>query len=359
MTCVDYQDIKFPSYQDNMSSLKKQGDDDDDETSFKDWVLEKLDEMFVKSLPMDAIRDLPPVYMYVVGVVVQIVALYLFVVFIIQGYNQGVSQQYISLQSNNGVCETVPAPITGTFLADTSGNWQSSSLFDYTKASYLFQFQDLRLDASSYSAMIYNVKNKLEPYALLSQTSNLGLNLLLWMVMNEFFSSSGSQQYTPSGTIDSDGDSDGTATQIFALTGEPQYVFNRQYIVGSMLNQTGRCDLVGATSMEPTAALLSISYSYDSYVAQGCADLMDPAYLGYDELQSGGELKLTVNMNSLVVAAGVNAGTYANVHLMKVFGAPVSYVDFEGVRYEVAEYTDIIYTVSCPRNNAIAHKCGH
>jgi len=271
-------------------------DDDDEEETFKDWLLEKLDDMFVDSLPMDAIRDLPPVYMYVVGTVVQITALALFVYFIIQGYQQGISQQYISLQSNNGICESVPAPLTGTFLADINGNWQASEHFDVTLAAYIFQFQDLNVDLATYSMMISNLQTKLEQYALLSQTSNLGINLLMWMVLSELF-------YAPH--VSSSASSASNVSQTFALTGQPQYVFDRQYIVGSLLNATGRCNLVGSTSFDPTAGLLSIFYNYESYMDIGCNELMEPQFLGYDEMQTGAELRVTVDINSMIVAAGV------------------------------------------------------
>jgi hypothetical protein len=283
-------------------------DDDDEEETFKDWVFEKLNDMFIKSLPMDSIRELPPFYMYVVGTVVQIVALLMFLSFIQQGYQQGITQQYISLQANNGICESVPAPITGQYFADINGNWQDSSGFDYTIASYVFQFQELRLDDDTYTQMIYNLRDTLQPYAVLSASSNLGLNLLLWMVLNEFF-------YPPV-TPDV---SNAAVLQNFALTGEPEFVFNRQYITGSLMNQTAHCSVNGESNFDAKAGILSLQYSYSAYIAADCGGMMNPVLFGYDDLQSGGQIDIRVNINSLTVAAGVRIAFDGLFHLSALF----------------------------------------
>jgi hypothetical protein len=42
----------------------------------------------------------------------------------------------------------------------------------------------------------------------------------------------------------------------------------------------------------------------------------------------------------------VNAGTYANVQLTQVVGAPVNTITYDGGLYEAVDYTDVIYEVS-------------
>ena len=199
----------------------------DEEESFYDWLTGSLDEMFVSSLPMDAIRDLPPVYMYTVGILVQALALALFVFFIQTGYSSGMTQEFMSLQIDAGDCSEVAAPITGSFLADFNGNWESNAKFDYSLAIYRFDFQALTVNNVQFAEVMEYIQSRMLAFGDMGMRENLAGNLLLWMTMSFGIPTS------DSGLLET--------IQYFQLTSFPQHVFNRQYIQGSIINETSYC----------------------------------------------------------------------------------------------------------------------
>ena len=52
------------------------------------------------------------------------------------------ADEYISLDSNDGICETVPIPVTGTYHADANGNWEGTADFKYFQAPYAFFYNN-------------------------------------------------------------------------------------------------------------------------------------------------------------------------------------------------------------------------
>lgn len=219
----DYRDSDMTRVSVTMDDME-----DAEEETFYDWLAMKLDEMFVSSLPMDAIRDLPPLYMYSVGIVVQALALALFCFFIYSGYSSGMTQEFMSLQSDAGDCSEVAAPITGSFLADFNGHWESNAKFDYSLAIYRFDFQALTVTTAQFYRVVQYIESKMAAFGSLGKKENLAGNLLLWMTVSF-------------GVPTSDSNSELETIQYFQLTSFPQYVFNRQYIQGAIINQSSYC----------------------------------------------------------------------------------------------------------------------
>ena len=154
----------------------------------------------------------------------------------------GITQQFMSLESNVGNCEQVPAPISGQFTADYNGRWISNSDFDYTLGVYLFEIQSLSVTTQEFTALIQLVSQKMKYYSQLGMKLNLAGNLLIWMTLSL--------------GITTDRSNGITVTQYFETTAFPPYVLNREYQQGSFSNKTATCKAPSVATFDQSNSLL-------------------------------------------------------------------------------------------------------
>lgn len=163
------------------------------------------------------------------------------------GYESSISQQFMSLESNAGNCESVQSPVTGEFLADANGNWQSNPDFDYTLAIYSFDFQAFSTSLTEYVMAMQNLQSLMNELGRVAMTQNLIGNLMLWMSFSKNFGS----EFT-----------EATGSLLFTLTGSPNYVFNRAYQVGTFANVHGTCTASSFAQFSKAESMLVCSFSH-------------------------------------------------------------------------------------------------
>lgn len=81
---------------------------------------------FMDSLPSEEIVELPTSYMYGVGLFMNLVGWSLFLMFLYNGVMSSITQKYLSLDINAGVCDYVKKSISGEFKTDYLGIWEGS-----------------------------------------------------------------------------------------------------------------------------------------------------------------------------------------------------------------------------------------
>ena len=91
--------------------------DADDEQSMLDYTLSQLDSKFKDNIPIGAILELPPFFLYMFGAIAELLMLGTFIFYFSQVYTQGMSQKFISITNDTGLCEPVERSITGEFNA--------------------------------------------------------------------------------------------------------------------------------------------------------------------------------------------------------------------------------------------------
>ena len=105
----------------------------------RNTVIQSITQQYVENIPSPAIKKMKPIctlfdikiYLYIIKILLYfeclVVSTYgpiaygaavgLFIFFVYTNYLSNINQQYISLQSDSGVCNTVPIKITSTYYA--------------------------------------------------------------------------------------------------------------------------------------------------------------------------------------------------------------------------------------------------
>ena len=110
-----------------IGSSHNKDNDDIEKESFQDFIVDKIRDMFVENIPVDAIRELQPRYMFFLGTISYMIMLCAFSYFFASGYTACRTRSFISISDADGECLNVPRPITGTYLLSTNGKWSGSS----------------------------------------------------------------------------------------------------------------------------------------------------------------------------------------------------------------------------------------
>jgi hypothetical protein len=106
--------------------LKKDLQIDREPTFFEkvcSYITRKSHETFVKSIPSDDIRDMPPQFMYPLGFFVFILLVSVFLVIFLLSYNLGIKTQVLAPLSDGEVtassqyCKTISLSNSGMFTA--------------------------------------------------------------------------------------------------------------------------------------------------------------------------------------------------------------------------------------------------
>jgi hypothetical protein len=171
---------------------KNKNDDGEDEETFVQFILRRADEAFIDNIPMDTIKELPTVYMYIMGAFAELASLVLFIYFVLQGYEQGVTTKYISLDPTSGVCVDVVKSVSGAYMVDTNGTWEGHPNFDYSRAMYEMDWTDSTMTSAQYTEIMNMAKSQLTELGTASGGMDLATTLLMytaWQVSDCFSTS--------------------------------------------------------------------------------------------------------------------------------------------------------------------------
>lgn len=141
------------------------------------------------------------------------------------GYQQLVSQQFISLQTDM-YCEQVPASFSGIYYVDTNGYYQSEVYFQYPLALYSFEFSNLQVTNVQYTALVAFFHSFINHISITTLRNDIGDNILLAMVLQ------------PSYSIGKDSVID---VQIFKTVIAPAAVYDRGNYYASIGNSAANC----------------------------------------------------------------------------------------------------------------------
>lgn len=282
---------------------------------------ETISNAFVDSLPSDDIAELPTSYMYVVGLIVNVAGWSLFLFFLYQGVMSSVTQKYLALDLDAGVCDFVMKPITGSFKADYLGHWEGDPSFSYTRAKYQFFSNSLMMTNEDWWLMIHEITSDvIEPMGMLMSVSELPHNLIVWMAW------SGDVVY-------------GSHIQSFRFTGSPSVVFDRDHHRGGIGNYFGDCLVNSTANFDPATGMFSLRFDYDEYMASPvCVGVLDPAVLGYDPLYDT-DFVLSYDARSLAVASTINLHL-STLDFLTRMDIPPFFFEFGGEMLEFGIYFD-------------------
>ena len=197
--------------------------------------------------------------------------------------------QFIALDPDSGICVTLPVGVTGTFVMDTNGNFDSSAAFTPSKALYVFQLTDYLTDPEGYATFIDTVRDIVLDLSTKSPKFNLLDTLMHW--------SSYAYKY-----IDEEGN-----VQFFRFNGNPLSIFNRFYQTGVISDASDDCDVPSTVSFDPSTGRMALEYSYSAFTnSSACVGAVDPNFLGYNPEIDGDKFAIHFDSRSLVTAYALN-----------------------------------------------------
>ena len=158
--------------------------------------------------------------MYFVGASSYVTAIVIFVLIVSSTYYQNITQVYLSPNNIPALCTAVLRTSSGSYLADTNGNWDASSNFEPTQALYSFTTRSLSVSDAMYHNILFQLNESIRFTASSMYNNTLSGNLVVWTNWVSTFYYNGT-------------------VQIFNINGDVGVIFNRQYALGMMdvLNQ--------------------------------------------------------------------------------------------------------------------------
>ena len=281
-------------------------------------------DMGFKMIIPDAVKDMPPRGMYFVGILGNLAALLFFCLLVLLTYNSNMKTVFLSPSEDAGICSPELRPVTGNFLADANGLWQSSTKFSTSSALYDFTCQTMRVNNSQWASMVVDLENSLTLLGESQKNYSLAENLLVW-------------------TSWGGGINTGDMLQFFTMYSDVGVVFNREYVHGVISNVNADCNASAVSSFDASTYILSLEYSNDEFTSNpGCYQTINPQQLGYDPIFDGDEFTMSFDVRSLVTALAVNTGLIDLDMLRPVVGSSFVY-EYLGKEYSIAKFYDPRY----------------
>ncbi len=286
----------------------------------------KIIDSIQRTLPFT--RELPSDAVLMISFFIILVLIGAFLAFFLIGYMNGLNTTYLSPydvtnynSSSSKYCHQVLTTNTGSYLATSTGQWQSDANFQYSNASYQAMVTSLSIAYDEYSFLMELIYEAILKLGQQAAHNSLTYNLIYWMTAVFVIP--------------------GTTTQRFYLTGSPITVFNRQHIGGVMSSVLGICsskNVSSTTSYDSNSGIIQLTYSYEQYMENSlCLSAGDPMKLGYIPAISTDDFILKFDVRSLISAIAVNIGVITAAELVAISGFEAD-IPYAGHIFTVSTY---------------------
>lgn len=98
----------------------------------------------------------------------------------LRSYNNKRREKFLSLDDQAGICKDIPKDVTGTFRADTYGNWEGEEGFEFSEAIYNFQFFHLETTENNFYQVVDRYLDQLDVLNEVMRTNNFAITVLYW-----------------------------------------------------------------------------------------------------------------------------------------------------------------------------------
>lgn len=217
--------------------------------------------------------------------------------FFYDGYIQATSQEYMSLDSDSGSCNSVPSEVTAVYLGDNNGVWDTNPTFRSSLGTYEFEMNSFAKTSSQYSAIMNDIGKAIDDVGQGALQRDLYMNLLYWTTWEYRIPDS---------------------TSKFYFKADINTIFNKQYKYGLVASSDGYCPVDTVTTYDISTATFSLQYSYASYVASGCEIIIDPELVGFLGL-TGNLFEIRVDMRAFMIASAVRKRKMTNSYLFSYY----------------------------------------
>ena len=249
----------------------------------KTFIFHILHEGFVGNVPIDVLEKFPGQWIGFTFSLTYLIFLGCYVGFFAWSYTEGLQQTFVSLDYNAGNCDPVDKPLTGSFLASSSGVWEGNAQFRYTDAAYQFTFNELTIGSEEFNTLITKLFS-LSTIAARTVGNDMASNLLIWM------------HYRKTVVM-------GDKLQSMRFFSRPNDVFDRQNIEGGAYLNTVEGSVICLsqyTSFDTTTASAQVSFS-NTTLCQPVINIMRGLARA-----DGDVYRAKLHLNSFTSAAAIN-----------------------------------------------------
>jgi hypothetical protein len=262
-----------------------------------------------------------------------------------QGYTTSLNQVFLSPLGDSyhpsPYCETIPVSSTGAYLATQSGVWEGEAGFLYSEATYEISVTSLPITYDEYSLMMVKLYNQLLELGSISQNQDLGMNMLYWFVY--------SQQPI-----------NGNDAQLFYLLGDPQIVFQREQIIGTLSSRYGICNVSTHSDFDAAEGLLITDYNVMEYGNDSICNNTVPS-TNFDHLPGTNVPTFSINIDvrTLVTGVAVNMNITSFTELTEILQFQNPY-EYDNIMYNASHYYNRVFPgmdqLVCLTNPSV-HQC--
>jgi hypothetical protein len=301
---------------------------------WKEFFVEKVNDGFIRFIPSDDIRQMPPEYMYPFGILSVLFLFGIFLAVFLPGYYTQTNTQYLtpSGAGQSSLCESVLISNTGVFLATKDGEWSGAKGFSFSLATYTASVNSYTITQNEYENLMWSVYEGISEVGAHAYNYTLATNLLIWMthvwVDPEY------------------------SAQRFYFVGHATTVFHTEKTSGGLSSVAHDCiNNNSVAAYDPANGNLLLNYNYESFISSpDCQDTLTPSYAGYTELANPSVFELTLDVRSLITATSVNIGILDLTDLQKILSSSYTFYH-NGSVYNTSDYIDPaepdMHPVSC------------
>jgi hypothetical protein len=184
------------------------------------YCLNIMDKCLPESGFVKEFAKMPSFPMYVMAFTFNLMWWTCFLYFIVVQYISGLESSFISLDPSSGDCTEVPFSLDGTYLADSSGHWDSQKKYNDATAIYSVDVLGYASTKTQYEALIgTTVGEALKEVGETGARRDLAYNMIAWTAWS--YPNRDYGKFT------------------FAMSGEISTMLNRQYFLGGMVLNKG------------------------------------------------------------------------------------------------------------------------
>lgn len=275
------------------------------------------------------------------GAVAYLIFYAVFAFFFYTNYIDAIRKAFISLTPDAGDCSTVPIAISGSFLADSKGNWIGTSRFQYYLAPYNFVYSNMEAKTKQeYYNMMDTFDESLIQLGEKAKTQNLALNLVYWISYVKYYS----MDYP---LLTDFQDVGSGKLQYLELAGNPSVVFNTPLFGVVISGYQGNCDANMESSYDQANSKMSMRLNATSLKnIANCITAAGDAYT-YDLLAGEEEVDFDLDVRTFSTALAVNMGII-DIGNLGLATSETFRITFKGILYELGQYFDIRYSEMAP-----------
>lgn len=255
------------------------------EPTFYEWLMMKFDHAFVENIPVESLKELPLAYMYIFGGVAYVASFACFLYFAWAGYKQLTTKEFITPNSNDGICHSVLRSVDAVYFGDRLGFWSGDSLFQYSNALYQVNLRKFKESTKSYSSKMQTVGDELKLIGQTSYHRNLAGNIVYWVAWQTFLPDTSST---------------------FHMLGSPTIIFDRQLRFGLISNVKGECLVQRQTTFDRANSFFELTYDVTEFKANEiCTSAATPEAMGYNAAYDFNAFSLQLDVRAFVTSFAV------------------------------------------------------